>query len=151
MLFRSHQYAADGDYTVSLTVTTTDGRTASTSQVVQVATHDVAIKRLAVPTSVHVGQTIPVTAYLQNTRYPEMVEVDLYKGVPSGFTQVGSLTESVPVKRVGQTTRFDFSYTVTSADKAIGKITFEVTASIIGFRDALPAVNTLISPPVKVR
>jgi PKD repeat protein len=31
-----HRYAADGDYTVHLTVTTVDGRTASTSQVVQV-------------------------------------------------------------------------------------------------------------------
>jgi PKD repeat protein len=146
----AHRYAADGDYTVSLTVTTTDGRTASTSQVVQVRTHDVAITRLAVPTSAHVGKTISVTAYLQNTRYPETVQVDLSKGIPAGFSQVGSLTESVPVKRAGQTTRFAFSYTVTSDDKAIGKITFEVTASIIGFPDALPADNTLLSHLVKV-
>jgi PKD repeat protein len=31
----THRYAADGDYTVTLTVTTTDGRTASTSQLIQ--------------------------------------------------------------------------------------------------------------------
>ena len=34
----THRYAADGDYSVQLTVTTLDGRTASTSQVVQVRT-----------------------------------------------------------------------------------------------------------------
>jgi len=33
----THQYARDGDYTVGLTVTTPDGRSGSTSQVVQVA------------------------------------------------------------------------------------------------------------------
>jgi PKD repeat protein len=148
--YPTHRYAADGDYTVRLTVTTTDGRTASTSQVVQVRTHDVAIIRLAVPNSAHVRQTISVTAYLQNTRYPETVEVELSKSIPGGFAQVGLLTESVPVKAAGQTTRFAFSYTVTSDDKAVGKITFQVIASIVGYRDAFPADNTLLSTPVKV-
>jgi PKD repeat protein len=39
-----HQYASDGDgdYTVVLTVTTSDGRTASTTLLVQVRTYDVA-------------------------------------------------------------------------------------------------------------
>ncbi len=113
-------------------------------------THDVSITRLAVPNSAHVGQTISVTVYLQNTRYPETVEVDLSKSVPGGFAQVGSLTGSIPVKAAGQTTRFAFSYTVTSDDKAIGKITFRVDARIIDHRDALPADNELLSTPVKV-
>ena len=47
----SHRYFADGDYTVRLTVTTLDGRTASTTRVVQVRTHDVAIAKLTVWTS----------------------------------------------------------------------------------------------------
>ncbi len=148
--YPTHRYAADGDYTVHLTVTTVDGRTASTSQVLQVRTHDVAITRLAVPNAAHVGQTISITVYLQNTRYPETVEVDLSKGIPGGFAGVGSLTESVPVKAAGQTTRFAFSYTVTSDDKAIGKITFRAGANIIGYRDALPGDNELLSTPVKV-
>src|SRR5207237_1089451 len=73
--YPTHRYAADGDYTVQLTVTTTDGRTASTSQVVRVQTHDVSIVRLAVPKSAHVGQTIAVNVYVQNTHYPETVQV----------------------------------------------------------------------------
>jgi PKD repeat protein len=148
--YPAHRYAADGTYTVRLTVTTSDGRTASTSQSLQVQTHDVAITRLAVPKSVHVGQTIAVNVYLQDSRYPETVQVDLYKSVPGGFSQMGSLTQSVPVKLAGQTTRFAFTYTVTSDDKALGKITFRADATIIGHRDADPADNELLSTPVAV-
>ena len=146
----SHRYATDGDYTVQLTVTTPDGRTASTSQVVQVRTHDVSIIRLAVPGSAHVGQTIAVNVYVQNKNYPESVQVNFFKSIPGGFSQIGSLTQSVPVKRGGQSTRFAFTYTVTSDDKAMGKITFEASAIIIGYRDALPADNELLSTPVMI-
>jgi len=148
--YPTHRYAADGDYTVHLTVTTLDGRTASTSQVVRVRTHDVAITKLTVPNSAHVGQTISITVYLQNTHYPETVEVYLSKSVPGGFSQTGWLTGSVPVKQAGQTTRFAFSYTITSDDMAAGKITFRADAIIVDHRDALPADNELLSTPLKV-
>jgi PKD repeat protein len=146
----THRYAADGDYTVKLTVTTPDGRTASTSQIVQVRTHDVSIIRLGVPKTAPVGQTIAINVYVQNTHYPETVQVDLDKSIPGGFSQVGSLTQSVLVKPGGQSTRFAFTYTVTSDDKAMGKITFRADATIIGHRDALPADNELLSTPVNV-
>jgi len=146
----THKYAADGDYTVQLTVTTPDGRTDSTSQVVQVRTHDVAITRLAVPKSGHVGQTIAINVYVQNIHYLETVQATLSKSVPQGFSQVGSLTQSVPVKPAGQTTRFAFTYTVTSEDKAMGKITFRADALILDHRDALPADNQLSSTPVRI-
>jgi PKD repeat protein len=146
----THRYTADGDYTVRLTITTPDGRTASTSQVVHVRTHDVSIVRLAVPKSAHVAQTIAVNVYVKNTRYPETVQVSLLKSVPGGFSQVGSLTQSVPVKTGGQSTRFAFTYTVTSDDKVVGKITFRADALLIGQQDAFPADNTLQSTPVKI-
>lgn len=141
----THRYAADGDYTVHLTITTQDGRTSSTSQVIQVRTHDVAITRMDLPKTAHAGETITITVYVQNTHYPESVEVNLAKGGPGGFTQVGLLTESVPVKLAGQTTRFAFSYTATSDDKTIGKVTFEATAIILSARDALPSDNDQIT------
>ncbi len=147
----THQYARDGDYTVVLTATTSDGRSASTSQVVQVRTHDVAVVQIAVPNSAHVGQTVAVTVYVRNNRYPETVQVDLFKSVPGGFTQVGSLTQSVPVRPPGgKSTRFAFSYTVSQSDKSVGKVTFRATATLIGHRDALPADNELTSPLVKI-
>jgi hypothetical protein len=58
------------------------------------------------------------------------------------------LTEWVPVKLAGQTTRFAFSYTVTSDDKATGKVTFRADANIVDHRDALPADNELQSTPI---
>jgi PKD repeat protein len=147
----AHQYAVDGDYTAELVVTTTDGRTASASQAVQVRTHDVAIVGIAVPKSAHVGQTIAVNVTVANKRYPETVQVDLYKSAPGGFQQVGSLTLSVPVRPPGGTsTRFAFSYTITQADKTAGKVSFKAVASIIDHRDALPADNELISAPLKI-
>jgi PKD domain len=146
-----HQYPADGDYTAALTVTTADGRSASTSRVVQVRTHDLAIIQLAVPNNAHVGQTVDINVYVRNSRYPETAQVTLSKSGPGGFSQVGSLTQAVPVRPPGGTsTRFAFSYTITQADKTIGKISFQATVSIIGHRDALPADNELTSPPVKI-
>src|SRR5262245_55563428 len=65
----THQYAADRDYSVHLTVTTVDGRTASTSQPVNVRTHDVAITKLTAPTSASAGQARAVVVGIKNKRY----------------------------------------------------------------------------------
>jgi hypothetical protein len=147
----THQYARDGNYTVELTVTTSDGRTASTSQVVQVRTHDVAIVRIGVPNSAHVGQTVAVNVYVRNTRYPEQVQVDLFKSPPGDFQQVGSLTQSVPVRPPGgNATRFAFTYTITQADGTVGKVSFKAVATILDHRDVSPGDNELISAPIKV-
>jgi PKD repeat protein len=142
----AHQYAADGDYTTKLTVTTTDGRTASTSQVVHVRTHDVAITKFTVPTSASAGQTRSITVGISDKRYPETVQVQLLKSNgQGGFDQVGTLTQQVPVTTGNRTTPFAFSYTFTSSDAAVGKATFEAIATIQGARDALPADNTAIA------
>ncbi len=146
----THQYAQDGDYTVQLTVTTPDGRAASTSQVVHVETHDVAIVRMAVPNTAHVGQTIAINVYVRNSRYPERVRVDLFKSVPGGFEQVGFLTQSVPVRRGDRTTRFAFTNTITEADRTMGNVVFKAVATILEHRDARPGDNDLTSPPVRI-
>ncbi len=146
----THQYAVDGDYTVGLTVTTFDGRIGSTSQVVQVRTHDVAIVRTGIPKSAHAGQAIAINVYVRNTRYPETVQVNLFKSSPFGFEQVDTLTQSVPVKSGNRTTLFTFTNTITDADRSIGKVSFKAVATIPDHRDALPGDNELISLPVKV-
>ncbi len=107
------------DTTVKLTVTTFDGRTAATSQVVRVSTHDVAITKLAVPASAN---------------------------SQGGFDQIGTLTQSISVQTGKSTVTFAFSCTFTVADKAIGKVTFEAIATVLDARDALPADNTAIAP-----
>jgi PKD repeat protein len=148
-----HRYADDGDYTVKLTVTTFDGRIGSTSQVVHVKTHDVTITRFVTPSSASAGQTRAISVELRNTRYTETVQVQLLKSMPGpygGFQLVGTLTHEVPASR-NRTTPFDFNYTFTSDDAAIGKVTFEAVAMIVNARDALSADNTAISLPTKVR
>ncbi|MGH9891228.1 MAG: PKD domain-containing protein [bacterium] len=146
----THQYAADGDYSVQLTVTTPDGRTGDTSQTVAVRTHDVAITKFSAPISASAGQTRGIVVGIKNKRYRETVEVQLFKSVPGGFQLFGSLTQSVPVRSGNRTTDFTFSYTFTAADASIGKVTFKAVAVLVGTRDALPADNDAIAPPTKV-
>jgi hypothetical protein len=140
----THRYAADGDYTATLTITTFDGRTDSAPpQVIHVQTHDVAIAKFAVPTSASAGQTRSITVGVSDKRYPETVQVQLLKSNShGGFDDVGFLTQSIPVQSGKATIPFAFSYTFTPGDATIGKVTFEAVATIQGFRDALPADNT---------
>ena len=141
----AHRYGADRDYTVKLTVQTPDGRSASTTRVVQVRTHDVAIAKLTVPQSASSGQTRSIDVGISNVRYPETVQVQLYRN----DTLIGTLTQSVPVRTGGRTT-FGFSYTFTNDDAALGKVTFKAVATLAGARDALLSDNAAIALPTKV-
>lgn len=146
----THRYLADGTYTVTLTITTGDGRMASFSRDIEVRTHDVAITKLQVPQSANVGQTRQVVVGLSSKRYGETVQVQLFKSGLGGFELVGTLTQSVPVRGGGRTTDFKFSYTFTSADAALGKVTFKAVASLLGARDAVSADNEAVALPTKV-
>jgi PKD repeat protein len=141
----SHTYAADGDYTVVLTVATDDGRTATTSQVVPVRTHDVAITKLSVPVTASTNQTRQITVSMSSPRATEQVQVDLYRITASGTYAVGTTTLTVPTRPANRTTNVSFSYTFTRSDAAIGKVTFRVTATVVGGRDALPGDNEAIA------
>ena len=147
-----HQFAADGDYSVWHKVQTSDGRTAEVTKTVAVRTHDVAITSVTAPKAASGGQTRQISVNIRNHRYPETVVVELYKSTPGGFEHIGTLRQFVPVRQGNRTTRFDFSYTFTSDDARIGKVTFKAIASIENARDALPADNEAISsPPTKVQ
>jgi len=147
----THKYAADGDYEVSHTVKTMDGRTASITQTVQVRTHDVGITKVTAPQSARPGQTKTITVAIRNTRYPETVTVDLYKSTPGGDVWINSITLQVPVLSGNKTKTITFTYTFTLQDAQIGKVTFRAVASINGVNDAFPQDNTGISsPPTKV-
>ena len=146
-----HQYASDGDYTVNHSVTTTDGRTASISRVIEVRTHDVSIVKVSAPRSASAGQSKPVTVSIRNTRYPEMVRVDLYKTAPTGEVWIDTLFLPVPVTSGNRTTQFVFNYTFTAQDALIGKVSFRAAAFIEGANDAFPQDNIVVSlPPTRV-
>ena len=142
-----HRYAADGDYTVTLTVVTVDGRSTTVTTPVKVRTSDVAITRFTTPNTGSTGQTRSISVDVVANTYPEKVQVTLYKSVAgyAGTEVVGTLTQSVPVRSSGRSVSFDFSYTFTPADADIGKVTFKAVASIVGGTDALPADNEAVA------
>lgn len=146
----SHRFTQDGDYTVRLDQITEDGRTGSISKQVQVRTHDVVITRFTVPQSAAAGQTRSISVEINNQRYPETVEVQLYKSTQSGWAWVGSLIQYVPIRSSNRTTSFAFSYTFTKDDALLGKINFRAVAVLQGARDAFPLNNEAISLPTKV-
>ena len=91
----SHTYAKDGDYTVQMTATTTDGRTASASQVVTVRTHDLGIAKFTIPTAAKARQTRAVTVSILNHRYPETGGRErLGRGVPERSSRLPDRTYS---------------------------------------------------------
>jgi hypothetical protein len=146
----SHMFPADGTYTVTFTETTVDGRQGSQTQSVRVQTHDVGVLSLAAPDKGRVGKTGSITVGIGNTRYPESVQVDLFKTSPSGDVWIASATQSVPVMKPKKTVSLFFNYTFTSADLAVGKVAFRVVATIQGARDAFGVDNAATSRPTFV-
>jgi PKD domain-containing protein len=148
-----HRYLADGDYTVQHSVTTFDGRSASTSQVVHVRTHDVSISNVSAPKSANVGQTKAITVSIRNTRYPETVRIELYRSVAGGsFELISTSTQFIPVRSGNRTTQFSFNYTFRPQDAQVGKVTFRAIVVIENANDAFQADNEAIStPPTAVK
>lgn len=152
----NHQYNHDGNYSVSLAIETWDGRTNTNSVYVGVQTHDVAITKFLTPSAASPGQTRTIKVSIRNNRYPEKVEVVLWKGSANQMHYVGSVTKDVPVSNRNRTTEFQFNYTFTEQDGIIGKVNFWVSAYIIPpeggywYDDAFSSDNYAISPPTKV-
>jgi PKD domain len=146
----THRFAADGDYTVTLTVTTVDQRTNSQTQTVHVRTHDVTVLSLVAPDKAKVGKSGVITVGISNTRYPETVQVDLYKSTPNGNVLIDTGIQAVGVMKLKKAVYFSFNYMFTNDDLAVGKVTFQAVATIQGARDALPTDNTATSPPTLV-
>jgi PKD domain-containing protein len=138
----THQYAADGDYTATLEITTTDGRTGSAQHVVSVRTHDLSVSRVSAPGTAVSGQMRTVTVSVVNGRYPETADVALYRGDPAaGGALVGSTEVSVPVTTKNPS-NVAFSYTFTEADASDGQVQFVATVTIVGHTDAQPGDNS---------
>ncbi|HEY0641393.1 MAG TPA: PKD domain-containing protein [Pseudonocardiaceae bacterium] len=143
-----HQYAADGDYRVTFTVRTDDGRTASATRTVPVRTYDVAVRSLTVPVSARVGETVSIPVVVRGGRYPVPVTVLLDRGGDGRYDPVGDATAEVAANA---TREFRFSYTFTAADLAVGRVHFRATAYPGPAPDARPADNVLTSRNVLVR
>jgi PKD repeat protein len=145
--YPSHRYGADGTYEVRLAVRTFDGREASASMTVTVQTRDVSITRLVTARSASAGQTKPVSVDIASRRATETVHVELFRSTPWGYQQVDQRTITVSTAR---SVRVAFDYLFTAEDASYGRVTFKVVATIVGYRDALPADNEAMSAATKV-
>jgi PKD domain len=143
----SHRYAEDGDYVVTLEVTTADGRVATAEQRVGVSTHDVSVMAVDAPEVAAVGETHTIVVRVASPRRPETVQVELLRSSGSRRQQIGVLTRAVD----GPEAEFSFEYTFTEDDAAQGPLTFEALATIVGARDALPGDNVASVAPTIVR
>jgi PKD repeat protein len=145
-----HRYEADGQYEVTLRVTTPDGRSDTATRLVRVTTHDVSIVGVQVPEGAGAGQTIVVAARVASARYPEMVQVELLRSAGDGdgaFESVDLLTQPVPAEAEVE---FAFRYAVTEGDAAVGSLVFRAVASIVGAADTTPADNSFTATPTIV-
>ncbi|MCR3749802.1 PKD domain-containing protein [Lentzea californiensis] len=142
-----HRYAKDGKYTVRVTGTTKDGRTGTTEQVLEVATHDVKLTGLSLPATARAGDTKRIKVSVTNTRYDENVRVSLKRKTTSGYyEEIGYLTQRVAASPTGKV-EFPFAYTYTAADAAAGQVEFKLVAELDRWEydDAQPADNELVA------
>ena len=110
-----------------------------------------AITSVAVPTKGRVGRSSEIAVEVSNARLPARVQVQLLKNDRNGgWEQVAVGTQDIAVQGKQRTTPFAFSYTFTQDDLAVGKVTFQMVATIVGARDAIPGDNTVVSLPVVV-
>ncbi|MGM1061954.1 PKD domain-containing protein [Saccharothrix sp. Mg75] len=140
-----HRYTADGVYTVTIVVTSPDGRTATASSRVEVVTHDVGITRFDVPSSARQGETRTIKVHVANTRHPETATVVLYKRTRDYWTEVGTTTLHVPAHPTRKV-QFPFAHTFTPDDALVGKVAFRAQVTLpYPVRDARPMDNEVIS------
>lgn len=149
-----HRYAKDGDYSISVTATTSDGRTGSSvPEKLTVETHDLAITALSVPEAARAGQTKTIKAYVASPHRDENVKVTLYKvGTNGAYDQeIGHTQQRVAASPTART-EFVFAYTYSAADATAGQVTFRAVASSPDwYEDAKPADNQARATTTTVR
>ncbi|MFD4675169.1 PKD domain-containing protein [Lentzea sp. NPDC058450] len=140
--YYSHRYQRDGDYVVTVSGATADGRTGTATTTVRVETHDVAITGLTAPAGFTPGETKQIEVAATSRVRTEEVKVWFYRVNPAGGNDelMGSLTQQVSP---GVTTEFPFAYTYTGKDATDGQVTFRavVAHTVIGTKDAKPEDN----------
>ncbi|MFJ8965193.1 PKD domain-containing protein [Lentzea sp. NPDC102401] len=140
--YYTHRYQRDGEYQVTMTGSTRDGRTGTASVTVRIETHDVAITGFVVPAGITPGETKQVRVTVASPLRAEEVKVWFFRAGPfSGQDQLmGHLTQQVSP---GGTTEFPFVYTFTAQDVAEGQVTFRAVATFTNeqIKDAKPADN----------
>ncbi|MEU0878334.1 PKD domain-containing protein [Lentzea sp. NPDC005914] len=144
----SHRYATDGEYEVTITGHTSDGRTGTSTQKIKVETHDVTVSNVAAPATAKAGDTAQVEVSVTSTRYAEDVVVDLLRRRVDGYYNVvGTVRQHVAKD---STAVVPFTYTYSADDAAIGKATLKARVRLDGREDDNPADNERVAETIVV-
>ena len=145
----THRFALDGVYTVTLHVTTRDGRVGVASLPVTVSTHDVALVQIVAPGHVRAGEAAEVAVVVASRHRTEIVQVELLRGRSGsalwGFEAIQ--TRSVPAH---DDLAVAFPVTFGEADVEAGRVSFRARARLVGAADASPEDNELTAAPTRV-
>lgn len=141
-----HRYAADGEYELTITGHTADGRSGTSTQKVKVETHDVTVSKVVAPATAKAGDTATVEVSVANTRYAEEVVVELLRRRADGYHDIVG-TERRHVAKDGTVT-VPFSYTFSANDAAMGKATLKARVRLDGREDNNPADNERVTETV---
>ena len=144
----THCFARDGVYTVTLHVTTRDGRVGVASLPVTVATHDVALLRIVAPGHVRVGERAEVAVVVASRHRAEIVQVELLRSrTPGDWVHEAVQTNSVAAR---DDLEIVLPVTFDEADAESGHVSFRARATIVGAADATPEDNELTTAPTRV-
>ncbi|WP_191298916.1 PKD domain-containing protein [Lentzea cavernae] len=134
-----HRYTADGEYQVTITGHTADGRSGSSTRTLKVETHDVAVTNVVAPATASVGEIGQVEVTVAGARYAEDVVVELLRRRADGYHDVvGTVRRHV---EADGSVVVPFSYTYSAADAALGKATLKARARLDSRQDNNPADN----------
>jgi hypothetical protein len=143
-----HRFAEDGDYTVTLTVCTPDGRWSSASSLLGVRTRDVSISSLDVPSVCRVGETIEAVVGVVSAGHDETVEVRLLRrtsGDGGSFEQVGRVTTVAKASGAAGPTRVSLAVAFRRGEAVEGVADLKAVVAILGARDASPDNNIALA------
>lgn len=134
-----HRYAADGEYELTITGHTADGRSGTSTRTVKVETRDVTVSNVAAPATAKVGEAGHIEVSVTSTRYAEDVVVELLRRRSDGYHDVvGTVRQRV---EKDSTAVMPFTYTYSADDAALGKATLKARARIYKRDDNNPADN----------
>ncbi len=139
----SHRYASDGEYELTISGYTADGRSGSSTRTVKVETHDVTVTGVLAPATAKAGETGQVEVSVGNTRYAEDTVVELLRRRTDGYHDVvASVRRHVAED---STVTVPFSYTYTADDAALGKATLKARVRLDGREDNNPVDNERVA------
>ncbi|MGW6447375.1 hypothetical protein [Lentzea sp. NPDC055074] len=134
-----HRYTTDGEYEVTISGYTADGRSGSTTRTLKVETHDVMVSDVAGPATATVGETGRVAVSVTSTRYAEAVVVELLRRRWDGYHDVVGTVRGQVAEDGTLVVPFDYTYS--ADDAALGKATLKARVRLDGRDDNNPVDN----------